>query len=577
LRQPDRLTAALIRIDAHRGRRGPYTAAGALVRHVCAEAAGAALAADHLLALLAVAPEIAEHVAVPRETRDSFRFSREGNPGAWNIRIANGVTDFLLAFLERTGSTLFLDVANLAEADPTDRDFIEVLRRRADPQRLTIHESAEAEATDLRSGAAAFLQAGSALWGGHDVAPGDDEATLLLRAADLAMRMAYYDAALEWAAFGRANLASARVEDWGKLTRNMLFAFLLLGRYPQAEAICAEVWARAPEPAILAHVTYAMAILNARLYDPARHDYDAAKAWIEQSLDFTDRLPPSETRSVNHAFLMNTMALVEMRKGRHAAAFDLLDAGLRLMAAEAPIKYPLECGILLHNRARLNIAVKQPERAIDDLSRLLTFEPSNSEAFFDRGLLKQRTNQIEAALADYEAALKWSAPYWEPHFNRAQVLTALGQRDAALRDYERVLVLNPEHNESRAHAFCLRGLAAMEDGDLAAADARFSLSIDADPKLAHAWAYRATIRFRRGEAEAALRDLDRALALREDPEILFNRGRVLESMERWQDAIADYRRALALGASAPEGIQRRLDRCIALDQEAHGQPAAPAV
>ncbi len=27
------------------------------------------------------------------------------------------------------------------------------------------------------------------------------------------------------------------------------------------------------------------------------------------------RLPASETRSVNHAFLMNTMALVEMRKG----------------------------------------------------------------------------------------------------------------------------------------------------------------------------------------------------------------------------------------------------------------------
>src|SRR5262249_19703811 len=156
----------------------------------------------------------------------------------------------------------------------------------------------------------------------------------------------------------------------------------LLGRYPEAEAICAEVQARPPEPAILAHVTYAMAILNVRLYDPARHDYDAAKAWIEQSLDFTDRLPPSESRSVNHAFLMNTMALVEMRKGRHAAAFDLLNAGLRMMEVEAPTKYPLECGILLYNRARLNIAVKQPEQAIDDFTLLLRFEPSNSEAFF---------------------------------------------------------------------------------------------------------------------------------------------------------------------------------------------------
>jgi tetratricopeptide (TPR) repeat protein len=548
-----------------------------LVRHVCAEPAGAALAADHLLALLAVAPEIAGRVAVPPEIRDSFRFSHEGNPNAWNIRIAHGVTDFLLAFLGRTETTLSIQLVNFAAADQTDREFIAVLRRRADPAKLSIHESDEVDSADLKSGARAFLKAGSSLWGGTGIEPGDDDTTILLHAADLAMRMAYYDAALEWAALGRASLAPARAEDWGKLTRNMLFAFLLLGRYAEAEAICAEVQARAPEPAILAHVTYAMAILNARLYDPARHDYDAAKAWIERSLDFTDRLPPSETRSVNHAFLMNTMALVEMRKGRHAVAFELLDAALHLMAVEAPIKYPLECGILLHNRARLNIRVKQSAQAIDDLSRLLTFEPSNSEAFFDRGLLKQRANQIEAALADYAAALKWSAPYWEPHFNRAQVLTALGRRDAALQDYARVLVLNPGHAESRAHAFCLRGLAAMETGDLAAAERHFSLSIDTDPKLANAWANRATIRFRLGEPAAALHDLDQALALREDPEILFNRGRVLESLRRWPEAIADYRRALALGASAPEAIQRRLDHCIALDHEAHGQPATPAV
>ncbi len=51
--------------------------------------------------------------------------------------------------------------------------------------------------------------------------------------------------ALEWAALGRTHLETdAASRDWGKLTRNMLFALLLLGRYPEAEAICAEVQAR---------------------------------------------------------------------------------------------------------------------------------------------------------------------------------------------------------------------------------------------------------------------------------------------------------------------------------------------
>jgi len=548
------------------------------VRFACADAACAARAGDHLLSLLLVAPEIAEQVCVPAELRDSFRFSREGNPQDWTRRTAHGVADFLLEYLEQAGTSLSVTFAHGDDADPTDREFFDILRQRRDPARLKIafDDSGHFDSGDLVTGARGFLRAGSALWRGSDFED-TDTPTTLLRASDLAMRMATYDAALEWAALGRTQLDATRVEDWGKLTRNMLFALLLLGRYPEAEAVCAEVQARVPEPAILAHVTYAMAILNARLYDRARHDYDAAKAWIEQSLAFTRRLPASETRSVNHAFLMNTMALVEMRKGRQDAALDLLNAALALMEAEAPQRYPLECGILLHNRAKLHRAIKQPERAIEDLTLLLRFEPSSSEAYFDRGLLHHRAARHAAAREDYDAALRWSPPYWEPHFNRAQVLLALGDRAAALRDYERVLVLNPEHVESRAHATCLRGLTAMEAGDRKSAERNFSLSIEADPNLSDAWANRATIRFRAGDAEAALRDLDHALALREDAEIRYNRGRVLESLQRRREAIADYRRALASGASGADAIQRRLDHCIAREQDPHGQPATPAV
>ncbi len=547
------------------------------MRFACSEASGAALASDHLLSLLLVAPELAQHVAVPAEIRDSFRFSREGNPRVWSLRTAHGVADFLLAFLGQSGTTLSVSFVNAGAADPTDRELFDVLRRRIDPAllRLDLDSDGRSETADLLAGARAFLDAGSTLWHGRHF-EGDDAPTLLLRASDLAMRMATYDAALEWAALGRAQLAATRVEDWGKLTRNMLFALLLLGRTPEAEAICAEVQARPPDPAILCHVTYVMAILNVRLYDRSRHDYDAAKAWIEQSMEFTRRLPASETRTVNQAFLMNTMALVEMRKGRPGAAFDLLNAGLALMEAEAPQQYPFECGILLHNRARLHRAVKDPERAVDDLSRLLRFEPGNSEAYLDRGLLHQRAERHDAARADYGAALRWSPPYWEPHFNRGQVLLALGERAAALRDYERALALNPDHVPSRGHAHCLRGIIALEARDSAGAEQEFSLAIEVDPNLADAWANRAIIRFRRGDSKAALRDLDRALTLREDGEVFYNRGRIFESLERWAEAAADYRRSLALGASGPDAIQRRIECCIA-EQNAHGQPATPAV
>jgi tetratricopeptide (TPR) repeat protein len=547
------------------------------VRAVC-ERTGARVApfvAEHQLSLLSVAPELAADFAVPAELAASFAFSREGNLRDWTLRLAHGVTDFLLAVLAPTDGHA-VTLRNVAQADPTDREFITVLRRRADPAMLEVHlDNAPGPDGDCLSAACTFLASGGALWGGAQAA-GDDPVTTLLRASDLGMRMAYYDSALEWAERGRALIDPARVEDSGKLARNALFALLLLGRTPEAESLCDEMQRQEPDPALLAHVTYVMAILNARLYDPARHDYDAAKAWIERSMEFTDRLPPSEIRAVNRAFLMNTMALVEVRKSRHAAAFDLLDAGLRHMEEQAPTKYRVECGILLHNRARLHVAVQQPDQAAADLTALLSLEPSNSDAYFDRGRLHQRNGDHAAAVRDYGAALHWSPPYWQPHFNRAQAQAALGLYEAALGDYARVDVLDPGHVHSRAHAHCLRGLSAMEARDSATAEQEFSLAIEADPDLSDAWANRATIRFKHGDSEAALRDLDRALALRDDAEIFYNRGRVLESLSRWDAAIADYQHALALGATRPEQIRRRL-AALTTAQNAHGQSAEPAV
>ena len=63
----------------------------------------------------------------------------------------------------------------------------------------------------------------------------------------------------------------------------MLFALLLLGRYDEVESLCEDLLAHSADAALLAHATYAMAILNARLYEKSRRDYDAAKSWIERS------------------------------------------------------------------------------------------------------------------------------------------------------------------------------------------------------------------------------------------------------------------------------------------------------
>jgi tetratricopeptide (TPR) repeat protein len=336
----------------------------------------------------------------------------------------------------------------------------------------------------------------------------------------------------------------------------MLFALLLLGRYDEVERLAEDLLAHSTDAALLAHATYAMAILNARLYEKSRRDYDAAKSWIEKSQAFTDATAASPTRAVNAAFLMNTLALVEMRKGH---------------------------------------------LAIGHLSTLLSQQPGDSSAWFDRGRIHQRAGRHDAALGDYDAAIRWEPAHAEAHFSRAQTLVALNRRDEAIDAYARVIVLQPDTADARlnraillcergdlapardeigiaiqtqpndARMLCTLGLIEIRMDDYDAACDAFDRSIAADPNLADPWANRATIAYKRGDISGAIKDLTRALALREDAAILCNRAKVYEAKRQWQKATDDYARARTLAGVDIEAIDRRSQRC----REAMRQTKSP--
>jgi tetratricopeptide (TPR) repeat protein len=702
-------------LDAHRNRRGPFTAAGDLIRAIIDDAAGATpdLVAAHLLTLLSVAPEISRCIDVPADVRRALIVSREGNPPSWTNRIANGVADFILGYFEGERSGRMAVFTNVDDADPTDQEFISVLLRRAEPGNLrlcictgsdrldpplaaALEQYARRRPRNKSSGIlevpmvwAAWLAAcglgdemAAGLWRDlsvythgrgspprsrslepfldecianlsahnwdtlarayvdadgtshrvlaehvyrrlpaserkamhlaraaslvslgepsfslgaipfHHEQAGDD-AEQLLTASRSCLDMAWYDAALDWSVRGRRMLSRApHGKTYGDLTRNLLFALLLLGRYDEVAALCQDLLSQSEDPSLLAHATYAMAILNARLYERSRQDYDAAKAWIEKSQKFTESMPASPTRAVNVAFLMNTLALVEMRKGRPAAARQKLVEAVELMARSAPELYRTESVILWHNMARLCVATGCNDLAIGHLSTLLSQQPSDSAAWFDRGLIHQRVGRHEAALSDYDMAIRWEPAHVEAHFNRAQMLDALDRNGEAIVAYGRVLVLQSDFVDARlnraillrergdlslassdiahalryrpndARALCLQGLIEIAIGHHDAASDAFTRSVEADPYLADPWANRAIIAIRRGDLRAALHDLTKALALREDAAILYNRGRVFEQRRQWQKAADDYSRALVLDGGNREAINRGYKRCL---------------
>lgn len=665
-----RRAAFRISIDAHRNRRGPYTAAGELARRLAPQLRDKApgLVGLHELTLLSLAPELRDRLPASPEVAASFAFSREGDHPSWTRRLAHGATDFLLDYGDRLCPRgLRIEFQQVDAADPTDQEFIAVLLRRADPHRVAVTVGTASDELDAglldalrayaepgpppaadpsattnvpldRLSAAAVRRlarryvesdltlacplAGAAYErlpaparhtlhrqriaqlearGEESLALGalplhqeclGDKVEPLVAASSRCMRLAYYAAGLDWAERARAMaLRQMHKEAFGEATRNAFFALLLLGRFEEVERLCADCRATTDDAALLAHAAYAMAILYARLYPPPRRDYAAAREWVESALRHTAGVPANEGRIVNRSFLHNTMALIDLRRGRLAEASRRLGEALALLRDRAPTRYRTECPILLHNRARLHTIAGEPEQAIAALTELLGNEPSSSEAYFDRALLLQRAGRFEEALLDCTAAIRWSPPYPEAHFNRAQTLAALGRPDAALADYDRVLELNPRHIESlinratlryetgdrtgarldvarglpldpeNAPLLCLRGLLELADGQLTAACASFTEAIERQPELADTWANRAAILYKRGDLGGAVRDLTESLRLRDSAPVRYNRGRVFEASELWREAAEDYRRAMALEAGDKRHIADRLARC----------------
>lgn len=548
-------------IDATRGRL-PYSAVGALVARFVEHFGDAArrAAADRLVTLLAIKSELAQLLPVPAEVARSLTFSREGNGHDWSLRSAHAVVDFLLDCLARADASAHVTFINANHADPLDREWLTVLSRRADPDRLSITIEASTEAAPAK--------------------PDDfgKDAPALAAATRHCMHFAYYEPALEFAK--RAKRLAEECGDEATRSaalRDMIFALLLLGRHDEAEGLCERCLVDLFDAALHAHATYAQAILRARLRPKAQHDYPAARRCLERSLALTASLPESGSRSANLAFLHNTLALVEMREGNAPAALKLMDEAIETLRREAPERFTTEAAILFKNRARLHLVAGREKDALADLANLLVLEPSNADALFDRALIHQRAGRTAEAIADYDAALYWAPPQLETLLNRAGLLAEIGQTEAARRDFDHLLDIDPDHVEGllgrarlgwqlawfdgaakdvahglalrpqEARLHCLNGLIALARRATGEAMHAFDRAIECDPQLADGWANRATVHWKRGELGAALADLDRASALRNDPAIRRNREKVA--------AAIDCAASSSLGASRSQEIR----------------------
>jgi tetratricopeptide (TPR) repeat protein len=131
-------------VDAHRRLRGPYTAAGTLLRLIGDDALERCpgLGARHYIEIQETTPELANRV--PPINRPLESIAREEGQSRFparlhTLRVAHGLVDLLVSYLGALGGgPRALVVENADEADATDREFLAVLLRRVSPELLTV-------------------------------------------------------------------------------------------------------------------------------------------------------------------------------------------------------------------------------------------------------------------------------------------------------------------------------------------------------------------------------------------------------------------------------------------------------
>ena len=134
----------VIEVRSHRRLRGPYTGAGAVLRHAVPElmAIDRELVAARAAEIVTMAPELTAIIPAAPQTLTNLASSEERTrfyPAVRTLRLSHGATELLTdwARLAHPGGVV-LSFLDLDDADPCDREFVSVLLRRCDPAVLTV-------------------------------------------------------------------------------------------------------------------------------------------------------------------------------------------------------------------------------------------------------------------------------------------------------------------------------------------------------------------------------------------------------------------------------------------------------
>ncbi|MFG1704377.1 tetratricopeptide repeat protein [Nonomuraea sp. M3C6] len=621
----------IIDLRGHRRLRGPYTAGGELLRQVVPELMGVdpALVKPASTAVVAIAPDLEADVPIRPQTLTDLARGDERTRfyAIQRTRDLGFMVSELVNVWARTchpeGVTLrFME---LAQADPTDVQLFETLRRRRDPAVMDVVD-ADLDSSPVRglgsqdpaqryvgsdgtSSDPAELAAYESLDDADRMRRHSERGHLLIELAEpgsqlgaipyhlergenpaeavewlvagqnQAFREGYYEAALDLGRRGRALLPYDQdPKTHNYLTKRVIGALTYLSRCDEAMQVIDEHRRDTVEVAEQMNDAYMMAMIYTRHLEKDRLDQDKALSWINTALALAEGAPTPERLAFYGAFMRNARALVELHRGNLPGSLDLVNQAIEILDEHLdPDQHQLHRTVLINNRARVLLGLKDYDGAITAFNEVLTRDPEYDEPYFDRAVALKAGGDIDGALRDLDHAIELSVAFTDAYYNRADIRLDLGEEEAALADLDTVLDIDPDYVEAllnraalligggeldaaaadldhglslrpgHAHLWSAKGLLLSERGDEGAALECYAQALALDPELVEVYGNRAVLHFTSGRAAEAVADLDRAIALTDTAMLRVNRGIGRHELGDAEGAVGDFDAALASG------------------------------
>jgi tetratricopeptide (TPR) repeat protein/MinD-like ATPase involved in chromosome partitioning or flagellar assembly len=224
------------------------------------------------------------------------------------------------------------------------------------------------------------------------------------------------------------------------------------------------------------------------------------------------------------------------------------------------------------SRGRAYFAKERFDDALIDFNEAIRLDAKNAGAYLGRGDVYWKKRDLARALDDYTSAINLDPKLSDAYTNRGKVLAEQGAPDKAVIDYDQAIKLSPKDPTP----LLWRGEARTMSRDYDHALKDFDQALTLEPGSPKANIKRGEALLKRdgqGDTEQAIAAITTGLGreVSYDPAPYLNRGKAYKKTRKFDDAKADFEKAINLSQDKPEYSKIKAD-ALALLRELQPKP-----